>query len=245
MIPTLRVFESESAASDAAKALGEANFNKRRVLPEPAKKPKAAKSKAKAEGEETPAEEPAAAAPPADIERELHEAYDAGLLARHQVPYCRKQIEAGRYVVAVAASFGFTYEAIEIMEKHGAIADEVPPRRNKDDPSPLSDALGLPVLTDAKPATSLASSHWFFSSTFGMKLLSDKAAPLSSAVGMKTVIDRKGPRNTKLSDKAAPLSSAVGMKTVIDRKGPRGTKLLDNPAPLSSALSIPTLTKKQ
>jgi hypothetical protein len=251
MIPTLRVFESEKAAKAASDALAKAGFSKRRILSAPKAAP-AKQSTAEASGDDASeanakkSKTKAAGEPDTQaIEAEIARAKEDELLARHQVTFCRQELAAGRVLLSCAASFGYAGEADAIMRENCAIEAEVPSLRDTDDPSPFSDALGIPVLSDQKPSAELTSSKWTFSSLFGIKLLSDNAAPLSSATGMKTVIDRKRQRDVKLSDKAAPLSSALGMKTLTERKGPRNTKLSHNPAPFSSALGIPVLTKKQ
>ncbi len=94
--------------------------------------------------------------------------------------------------------------ALDIMEAHGAVdtasLPQVPPR----DPSPLSDALGLPVLTSSRSTTQLAPSHQFMlgfgalltrsqGPTFGGNLTGSQSAP-DRSLGFPTLSkNQKGP----------------------------------------------------
>jgi hypothetical protein len=105
-------------------------------------------------------------------------------------------------------------------------------QRNR--PAPLSGLIGVtPIVHGTTTFGTLASSKFFPSSFFG--LLINKAAPLSSTFGLKLLTQRKGVRTSSfglpiLSRSAAPLSSMFGMPT-----------LSRNPTPLSSLFRFATL----
>lgn len=106
------------------------------------------------------------------------------------------------------------------------------------DAAPLSRALGLPLLSQRPsrskvPLPALTSPRF---SLFG-RGLSDKAAPLSSMVGVGLLSRKAAPLSSMLglgllSRKAAPLSSIFGLPTVVNC-----------PAPLSALFSMPVLSR--
>lgn len=86
--------------------------------------------------------------------------------------------------------------------------------------TPLSDFLGMPVLSNRKPKAQLFQSDAKVS--FGFKLLSSGPAPLSSMLGL-------------------PL-----LKTSTGKTASMGMPLLsDNPAPLSSKIGLPLLKQSK
>ena len=243
MTPTVRIFESEAAARDAAEKLSAAGFGKNRVL----------------SGEQSAVTETGVASgmtsPPPNPEAMVRAAIDDGLLAGRHISVCVRNLQRGRSLVAVATNFGFAGQAIEIMESCGAVDSASLPAYVPRDPSPFSDLLGIPTLIRVAPVTELKSSSWFFSSLFGLGLLSGKAAPFSSLFGMKLLSERKREWRSSfglplLSNNPAPLSSALGMRTLSTGKRSWtrsfGLPLLSrNPAPLSSLLGISTLIKRR
>ncbi len=219
--PTVRIFDSETDARSAMARLAESGFSDPKVL---------------------------SGASGGDLEAVVRRAVDNGVLAGHQASFCLRNLKDGRSAVAVSANFGFAQEAIKVMAMCGARTDETPPTVERGNPAPLSDLLGLPTLSRARPTTELASSSWYFSSSFGFGLLSGNAVPLSSLFGLKTLTQPKRDWRTSfglplLSSNPAPLSSMLNMRTVKESKGPGSTRLLDNPAPLSSAIGLSTLIK--
>ena len=239
MTPTVRIFESEAAARDAAAKLSEAGFGKHRVL----------------SGEPGVAAETGMASPPPDPEAMVRAAIADGLLAGRHISVCVRNLQRGRSLVAVATNFGFAGQAIAIMESCGAVDSASLPAYYPRDPSPFSDLLGIPTLSRAAPVSELKSASWFFSSLFGLGLLSRKAAPFSSLFGMKLLSEQKRDWRSSfglplLSDNPAPLSSAIGMRTLSTGKGQKtrsfGLPLLSrNPAPLSSFLGLGTLIRRR
>lgn len=240
MTPTVRIFESEAAAQDAAARLAEAGFNRLAVL----------------SGEQRPvAEAGMPLPPPPDPEAIVRAALEDGLLAGRHRSVCVRNLRQGRSLVAVATNFGFAQQAIDIMESCGAVDSASLPAYYPRNPSPFSDLLGLPTLSRAAPVSELKSSSWFLSSLFGLGLLSRKAAPFSSLFGMKVLSDSKRDWRSSfglplLSKNPAPLSSAIGMRTLSAGKGPWkrsfGFPLLSrNPAPFSSLLGLSTLIRRR
>ena len=132
---------------------------------------------------------------------------------------CAQALRRGRSIVAFKMpTFGSGQVLLDIMQSHGPVDTELlPQRRQPRQPAPLSDFLGIPTLTDRAPRARLLPARVDIS--FGMRTLSHKAAPLSSAIGFTTKAGR--PRNSSMG---LPLLSR-------------------NPAPLSSMFGLPLLTK--
>ena len=249
MTPTVRIFESQAAAQNAATQLLEAGFNKCRVLSlerQPAAGP----------GMEPGGIEPGmSVSPQPDAEAIVRAAVEDGLLAGRHRSICVRSLRQGRSLVATATNFGFAQQATEIMEACGAVDSASLPAYYPRNPSPFSDLLGLPTLSRAAPVSELKSSSWFFSSLFGFRLLSRNATPFSSLLGMKTLSSPKRDWRSSfglplLSSNPAPLSSALGMRTLSSGKGSWkrsfGFPLLSrNPTPLSSLLGIATLIRRR
>lgn len=177
----------------------------------------------------------------------------AGNLPERCVLLCVRSLKEGRSIVGVEAPWGSGVDAIDIMEREDTVYTDVIKGYISSDPSPLSDMLKISTLASFVPSAGLLDSNWSFSSKFGMGLLSQKAAPLSSMFGMATLTKPK--RNwtssfgiPMLSNNAAPLSSMFGMATLTkpkkEWKSSFGFPLLsDNPAPLSTLLGLSVLTK--
>lgn len=228
MTLNLRVFESEEAAKDASAKLTAAGYREHIVV-----------LASEAAGKE---------------EEAVRASVAGGLLSDRMVGTSVRSLKQGRSLVSARAPFGRGQEVLNIMDDAGAIASEAA-GHIANNPAPLSEGFGLPVLTPFVPMTGLVSSSWSFSSMFGLPLLSKSAAPLSSMIGFKPVLQRKKNWTSSmglplLSRNAAPLSSIFGMTTVYSPKRPWqwswGLPLLtSNPAPLSSLFGIPTLTRKR
>jgi hypothetical protein len=182
-------------------------------------------------------------------------------------PEC-KQVAAqaqrdGRHVVTVYAAYGAGQAAVRIMDSCSPVEDERLPESFGDNAEPrlMSEAYGIPLLTKRRFFTisetqGLSKFRFVLGNFFGLPLTSKKAAPLSSATGMKVLKERpkswtKSMGMPLLSSKGpAPLSSAVGMKTVVGRKK-QWTSSMGLPlqsksaAPFSEALGFPVLTQKK
>ena len=224
MASRVGIFESEDAARNASAKLTEVGFRRNRVF-----------LASQLAGRE---------------EAVLRAAVDEDFMPGSQIKACVRQLQQGRSLVSVQPAFGKAYEAAEIMESCGALQQDVLPPTEVRNPSPLSDALGLPTLTEFTPMTNLASSHWSLSKVLGMRLLSNNPAPLSSMFGMKLLTTEKHKTSSfgmpLLSSNPAPLSSLFGMKLLTRNKHKTSSfgfpLLSDNPAPLSSLFSLRLLT---
>ncbi len=220
------IYESEDAARNAADKLTEAGFGENRVF-----------LASQLAGRE---------------EAALRSAVGEDYMPGSQIKACVRQLKQGRSLVSVRPAFGKAYEATEIMASCGAIERDTLPPTAMRNPSPLSDALELPTLTEFTPMTNLASSHWSLSKVFGIPLLSNNPAPLSSMFGMKLLKAETHKTSSfgmpLLSSNPAPLSSLFGMKLLTRDKhkdSSFGFPLLsDNPAPLSSLFSLRLLTSE-
>jgi hypothetical protein len=187
---------------------------------------------------------------------------EAGRLPPDSSRVVAEALRQGRHVVTVFTAYGAGRPAQQILDACSPVdAEDLPESYTESkEPRLMSEALGLPMISKRRFFTidernGLAKFRLVLGNFFGLPPVIRKAAPLSSAVGMKTLQDR--PKDWQkslglplLSDKGpAPLSSAVGMKTVSER--PKGwTRSLGLPllstsaAPLSEALGLPVLKRK-
>lgn len=224
MTSRVGIFQSEDAARNAASKLTEAGFLENRVF-----------LASQLAGRE---------------EAVLRSAVDEDFMPGSQIKACVRQLKQGRSLVSVRPAFGKAYEATELMASCGAIERDALPPTAMRDPSPLSDALGLPTLTEFTAMTNLASSHWSLSKALGLPILSRNPAPLSSLFGMKLLTAETHKTSSfgmpLLSSNPAPLSSLFGMKLLTRNKHKTSSfgfpLLSDNPAPLSSLFSLRLLT---
>ena len=178
-----------------------------------------------------------------------------------------ERIEAGESLVILDAPFGRGAQIERVLDSFEPLPIRMPlADRQPSGASPLSDALGISVLSDglsfqAKRKDSLyawllgqseGSSNFLSTSWFPM--ISKNPAPLSSMLGLRTISKNDDPGDTSfgmplLSDSAAPLSSKVGMSTTKSNENKDRSfglpTLSSNPAPLSSAIGMPTLTNSK
>jgi hypothetical protein len=143
------------------------------------------------------------------------------------------------------------------MEEGETVYTDLMRRYRTEDAAPLSQALGLATLVPFQSSTSLISSKWFLSERLGFGLLSGKAAPLSSLIGFKPVLQRK--KNWRysfgfpmLSRSAAPLSSLFALPVLSKPKGKDewrssfGFPLLTrSAAPLSNLFGLEVLYRQR
>lgn len=149
--------------------------------------------------------------------------------------YAKEAVRIGGSLVVVRAAFGRAAEVIRELDWYEPVELDAPDGyfETVDYAAPLSDLLGVAVL-------------------------SDNPTPLSSALGLKVLT--KGTSNTNLIDNPAPFSNTLGLPLLkkgpgeksfgfpLLKKGPGeksfGFPLLSkNPAPLSSLFGLPTLSK--
>lgn len=177
----------------------------------------------------------------------------AGKLLGDMTDYYASFLSPGNSLVVVRPVFGRDAEATSILQRHHPLDIAPDPRYSPRPPkspdanaAPFSAAFGFPVLSENKISFSdfwglktLADedhtwlSRWFspltrsgftFSGLFGLKLLSNNPAPLSSLFRMSVKSDRSGNRLTRsfgmplLSDQATPLSSRLGLPVLSSRE---------------------------
>ena len=225
----VRIFETEEEANSASENLLKVRLTEQRTL--------------------------AASALAGQEQAAVEAAVSEGLLPGGHAAIALGHLREGRTLIALNAPYGRARQAIDIMERSGAVHSETLTPYVTDSPALFSDLAGIPTLTSAKASNSLASHSFSLSSMFGLPLLSRGAAPFSSLFGLKTVSTGKSKNSSfglpLLSRNPAPLSSMFGLKTVMATKRPSNwgaggmPMLSDNPAPLSSTFGIPTLTKNQ
>ena len=249
MIPIVRIFATPKQAHDAARALADNGFadDAIHVLT-----PAGAVDADAATG-------PSAAL----VAGYALGSYPRVFTAEH-VSACARALAEGRSLVGVRTGFGQSQAAMDILEEFGPVdTDQVMPKSetgkldwdeaaplssalgiptiSRNAPSPVSDFLGLPTLSKRLSFLSrrfrpLTRPTFALSSMFGMPLLSNNPAPLSSRFGMKTLSSGKGYGTHTfglplLSRNPAPLSSMLGLKTLSsrrpsDRKRSFGVRLL-------------------
>ena len=191
------------------------------------------------------------------------------------VPHARFYAEAvrqGEALVIVQPPFGHAQAAVEILQGLDPIpvaipATEQPSVASRDNPAPLSAALGIPVLS-SNPTPLSRRLNWRtlaperansktlasirkesrdpapLSRTLGIPVLSDNPAPLSEKLGWRLVSEKAAPLSEKigmpvLSHNPTPLSSALGWRVLSEPRERRSVS--NNPAPLSSRLGLPVL----
>ena len=145
----------------------------------------------------------------------------------------------GGAVVSVRAEFGEGQTASRVLDAHGPVAAPAPgqaaaPARDTAapeggngslaaGPAPLSDWLGIPLLSrDPAP----------LSSRLGLSVLSPSAAPLSHALGLPVLASGVEKPANLPSGQPAVLSTALGLRT-----------LLRDPAPFSALFNWQLLTR--
>jgi hypothetical protein len=152
-------------------------------------------------------------------------------LSRAQAEAFADRLASGHALIVVFAPFGKAQKATRILDQHepvdGGIEAPATTALMPGDATPLSTALGLPVLAKTRlpfestfGIPSLTGPGWFM--TGGLGFGRANPAPFSSALGMPL-----------LTKAAAPLSSMLGLAC-----------LSSNPTPLSSLLGLPTLKSR-
>lgn len=245
LVPTGRVYESAQKAQDTVKQLTDNNL------------PEDAYSLMVSDGQASNSTD--------DIAKAIIAGHPDWVPLAHAKAYA-EQIQQGRSLVLVTPPFGRGTTIEKIMGDGGSLDLALPePEVRPYGATPLSDFIGLPVLShgrsfEAKSGSFLA---WFFgdasnpgfkfSSLFGMKMLTDNPAPLSSMTGMKPLSTQKGPGDSSFGmpllkrDNPTPLSSKVGMKPLSTKQSVGDSSfgmrtLSKNPTPLSSLLNLPLLS---
>ena len=216
---TVRMFETEQHARDAAAKLEQGGFRKESIS--------------------------VIGAMPGQEDDAVSAAIDQGRLSGSLRGSCVAALRRGRSIVTVDAPFGAEADAIDILEGAGAVDSGEVSRYSNYDPTPLSDMFGIPVLSNSRSSVQL--SHRL---TFPVRL-SNKATPLSSMFGMKTLT---APWRNKTSSLGFPMLTksggpVFGVKLRTPKKGWNrsfGIGLLSsNATPLSSMFGMRTISRKK
>ena len=229
MIPIVRLFPTEQAAGDAAAALAKGGFPSRAITVI------------------NPDYQGATAA----VDAAVHD----GALPGAYRKAVANALRDGRSVVCVTPPYAMGQSAIRILKGSGAVDTDSLPDYTSHSPAPLSDFLGLPVLTEGRSSLKLLRSDFTFSSWFGLGLLSRRATPLSSMFGLKVLSSKTGSRAAgssvqRMSGKAAPLSSMFGLKLLTSKSGSRAAgsaveRMSGNAAPFSGFLGLRVLSRRK
>ena len=198
----------------------------------------------------------------ADVAARVRTEVEAGRVPEVGRDAVRRALGRSRHVVAVNVIYGQARPAMDIMDACDPVDEELVPESYSSLESArlMSEALGLPMISARRhflvPGEGgLAGFRFVFANLLGLRLTSNKAAPLSDTVGMKTVTERKKDWRTSMglalqAGEAAPLSNKLGMKTVLALK-PEWTSSFGLPllsgsaAPFSKAFGLPLLSAKK
>jgi hypothetical protein len=229
MIPIVRLYPSEKAAKKVVSLLMKEEIPEGRITTIMPSAP-----------------DPAAAA---------EAAIESGAMRSNFRGVVTRALADGQVVVCVTPPYGQGQAAMNILDAGGAVATETLPADKPRDPTPFSDFLGFPVLTEGRSHLKLASSDFTFSSMFGLGLLSRKATPLSSLFGLGVLQEQKGSLAAgspveRMSGEPAPLSSKFGMNTLTSKRGSTAAgsaveRMSGNPAPFSDFLGIRVLSRRK
>jgi hypothetical protein len=224
MFPVTRLYESEHDAQEVIRKLAAAGFSDSDIV--------------------------AIYPSTENYEAQVDQAAEAGGIQNGHRKPLKEALARGRSVVCAHAAYGYVGVAEATMDPKsvdaGMVKDYVP-----NNPAPLSDLLGMPVLKSSKSYTPL--SPFNSNSSFGFKMISRNPAPFSSMFGMKLLSSKRGSiaRGTaveKMSGNPSPFSSLIGLKLLTSRKSARGTaieRMSGNPAPFSNALGLNLLSRRR
>jgi len=233
----IRLFESQEKAMNAVAALRKRFDDDAITVVSPAKRPPAVQGR-----------------PEAPAVDNAFEPLKAAGLSTAAATKCAEEVRRGRTAVVVRAPFGFAKGAAETLDEFAPVLADIrdETRSLDDDPAPLSEALGLPLLSNNPAPLSLM---------FGLRVLSrnqdsriklmSNPAPLSNVFRLP-LLSRGLESRTRsfglplLSSNPAPLSSLLGLKLLSNEPAPLSSalglpELSDNPTPLSSLFGLPVL----
>ena len=173
-----------------------------------------------------------------ETNRPVEELMATGLSESAARAYAEGVLRGGKAIV-VRAPFGRASLAIRVLDQFSPTDVGVPDtyQSTVDIAAPLSDWLGLPVLSrNPAPLSSLLGIRTLTEGGTQTKLI-EEPAPLSRALGLPL-----------LSSNPAPLSSAVRLKTLAGGAAPLSSSLRlpllsNNPSPLSRLLGLPVCVR--
>jgi len=174
----------------------------------------------------------------------LSAAISAGFMVSGDAKVYVEAVERGRSLVLVRAAFGFGRAATNILDSCDPIDSGLTgavkaaptsekgaplssffqwPLLKRNQPAPFSDFLGIPLLSSSaacKPSLIGEMSASTFHLSFGFRLLSDKAAPLSALFGLPTLLDSASSGFSSfgmplLADSSVPKASTFGLPLLI------------------------------
>ena len=157
-------------------------------------------------------------------------ALSAGFSLGGDVSAYAQGVQRGRSLVVVRAAFGFGQQAVSILESCGPVETETLPEpelpKKRYQAAPFSDFMGFPLLSSSQAGKCDAvelMSRVTMTNSFGYRLLSDKAAPLSSLFGLQILMNGGQMGNQSfgmplLTDNTAPLSSTFGLPLLAGRR---------------------------
>lgn len=125
------------------------------------------------------------------------EAMPAGVSRDHAFTYARG-IKHGNTLLLVQTGFGWGETVSRIMDACGPVSTRSLPLLRPRNPTPFSNLIGMPTLSTrgrsyfSKMLPELTSPGFHFSSTFGMKLLSQKKGPWEKSFGLPLLSRKKG-----------------------------------------------------
>lgn len=164
--------------------------------------------------------------------------------------YAKEAARTNGSLVVVYAPFSRAVPAVAELEACGATAIDVPDhyRRSVDNAAPLSEMLGLPVLSrNPAPLSSLFGLPVLTSGKSNTNLMNNPA-PLSNAINLPLLKDGPGDKSFGLPLlKDGPGDKSFGLPLLKDGPGDTsfGLPLLSrNPTPLSSLFGLPVLSKR-
>ena len=140
MIPYARVYAAEQNARDAVSKLNESELVSGEVL---------------------------FIEPAAGIDA-VQKGIDEGRLPEGFISVGKRAIESGHYIVAARGGFGRSKGLVDILDAAGPVKVQMPDTKGRN-PSPLSDFLGFPTLSDTqKSYTTLSAHDWYPTRLFGL-----------------------------------------------------------------------------
>ena len=157
-------------------------------------------------------------------------ALSAGFALGGNVSAYAQGVQRGRSLVVVRAAFGFGQQAVNLLDSCDPVETETLPEpelpKKRYQAAPFSDFMGFPLLSSSQAGKCDAvelMSGVTMTNSFGYRLLSDKAAPLSSLFGLRLLMGgadmgKESFGMPLLMDAAAPLSSMFGLPLLTSKR---------------------------
>ncbi|MGF1465578.1 MAG: hypothetical protein ACFCGT_05545 [Sandaracinaceae bacterium] len=179
-------------------------------------------------------------------QRTVDDAVSSGRLAPVFAKACVAGLRQGRWVVAINTPFGIGSQVEDVLRRYGPIDTSTLPVARTNMAAPLSEALGLPVLTEGKSKAVLAFSDTYFtpnlllsnsrSTSFGLPQLTGGKGPYRSTFGIPLLTNGRAtiiPMPTLTGTSGGAYSSTFGIPL-----------LWNSSTPLSGLFGLPVLTRR-